>query len=208
MGESKLIVVTGPDGSGKSTICERVHRSLSAEKGEGFLEVASVWDSIAASGVLTKPAAVSYLSGLKGTARAWFIFHSLRNSIDLAKKKNPAVILIDGFFYKYLVSERAYRTSPEVLEGIAPGFEAPDRVFFLEVSPETAWARKGTSSAYEGGGTAVQREDFLKFQALQARLWDETEKKYGPWTHLPCGPAAEEHADRIAREICATVTPN
>ena len=73
-----IIAVTGPDGSGKSTLCARLCESLGAAK-------VSVWDAMASSGLFaTKGAVAKYFEDLDGPSRTLFIYHALSRSMDLA----------------------------------------------------------------------------------------------------------------------------
>jgi thymidylate kinase len=190
-----LIVVTGPDGSGKSSVIAEMIRSLNLKHGEGFAVSASVWDSMLAFKSFRKEDVEKYLGGLSSPSRALFIFHALSNSLNMAQSGKARVIFSDGYFYKYAATELAYGVDPEAIRGACVSFQKPDYTFFLEISPEEAFARKEKVTHYEGG------EKFVEFQKKAIRYWAELEKTYGPWIHLGHQTGIQERADQILKHV-------
>jgi thymidylate kinase len=187
----EIIVITGPDGSGKSTACEKLIPLL-----KDAVSV-SIWDSMLKTGKFAKEPLVEYLGELDQVARTLLLFHAMRNSLDLALKQKPEVILVDGYFYKYAASELTYGTKMEVIRGAALGFPRPSFTLFLEVDPKEASERKTSQSAYESG------EEFISFQEKMLRSWKLIEAEYGPWRKISTKGGAQKVVDEIIRELKA-----
>jgi len=185
MSEPQLVVITGGDGSGKTTVCRAVQAQLEKEWGAGTVAVASIWDSIEESGLFTKEQVGQYLGHLEGKARTLFLFHSMLNGVALAEKKKPKWIVADSYFYKYAAIERAYGVDAGTVNGASVGFRKPEAVYFLEVDPKTAWARKKKATAYESGGSGGEEQKFITFQSKLSKTWAEIEATHGgSWIHL------------------------
>jgi dTMP kinase len=194
----KLIAITGPDGSGKSTACYKSAELLNARLGAGAARVSSAWDATEASGLFpTRESVQAYFKSLAPHARTLFILHAVSHSLALAKEANPRFLLIDAYFYKYVASELTYGTPESVALAACQGFDAPERVFFLGIDPATAWKRKLVASSYESGG-AEGHAAFLEFQRRMSQSWEVVEARFGPWHHL----SPFNRPDETARQIC------
>ena len=201
-----LIAVTGADGSGKSTACTSARKRLTERLGTGTVAEVSVWDCLTEPGTVMptfkSPAeAATYLGDLDGTSRALFIFHALARAVQLGLRKQPRVLLLNGSWYKYAVSEIGYGVDAEVVLGAALGFARPDHVYCLDVDPATAWARRKKASAYEQGGAeggGTERERFVGFQTRLRAAWNGIEAQSGlTWEHLDATDSPEQVATQI-----------
>jgi thymidylate kinase len=202
-----VIVITGPDGSGKSTACGLARERLARKLGGPHAVVeCSVWDCLdPKSGVTpafhTQKEAAAYLADLDGTSRTLFIFHAMSRALALSIKKNPRVVLVSGYWYKYAVSEIGYGVDPDFVLGAALGFARPAHVFSLDIDPETAWERRKRASHYEQGdaaGGATERERFVRFQTRLRQAWAGIEAQTGlHWEHL----SALDPAEAVAQSI-------
>jgi thymidylate kinase len=190
-----LVVITGADGSGKSSLIAELVKSLNLQFGEGFAVSTSVWDSMLLFKAFKKEDVEKYLNGLSGSARSLFIFHALSQSLSLALSGKAKVIFSDGYFYKYVVSELAYGVDRETVQGASVGFPKPDFSFYLDIAPEEAASRKSKITTYEGGSS------FIDFQKKMAIFWAEIEKKYGPWTHLASSTSIAERVKLVLEQI-------
>ena len=182
-----ICVVTGADGSGKSTACKNIAKQIESQLGSGTVGVVSIWDSVNQSQLFaSKQDVVHYLNDLDGYTRTLFLFHALSRSIDLAQRKKPKIIVVDGYWYKYAVSEIGQGVSIDDVLAAARGFVPPNIVFCLDIDPQISKSRKSEVSQYEQGsdtqGAAFDR--FLQFQNRLAPIWIEIEKRSGPWIHL------------------------
>ncbi|MBI3544191.1 MAG: hypothetical protein HY075_13050 [Deltaproteobacteria bacterium] len=191
---ASMVVVTGPDGSGKSTACAAVVAALQSKYGKESVASANIWDSM--EGNFDKEAVVRYLGELDGAARVLFLFHALKHSVDLAQAKEPKLLLVDSYFYKYAAAEFTYGTAPKLVLGAAAGFEKPELTICLDLDAETALQRKGDSSRYESGGGK-----FTEFQKKMRTHWAVLESQYGPWTHVPAADAPEVVAAKVIAHI-------
>jgi thymidylate kinase len=204
-----LIAITGPDGSGKSTACSRVRELLAERLGTRVVEV-SVWDALAEHGDVApvfkgRAEAERYLADLDGVSRALFIFHAMARAVQLARQSKPSVMLLNGYWYKYAVSEIGYGVDPDFVLGATLGFALPAHVFCLDIDPETAWERRRRATAYEQGGSfgaASERERFMGFQGRLRQAWSAIEAQTGlHWEHLSALAPAEEIAQEISSGI-------
>jgi thymidylate kinase len=95
----KTIVITGADGSGKTTLCNAIESHLTTQLGLKVSQ-ATIWDIIDHNIFpvrATKQQMGKYLTTLSPMARSLLLFHSLAHSIDIAKKTNPEILLINAF---------------------------------------------------------------------------------------------------------------
>lgn len=180
-----LIVITGPDGSGKSTACTMISKFLERHYGQHNVADVSPWD-VAPQLFSSRTSAREYLSTLDEPARALIILFGLQRTLDLARKKNPKVILFDSYWYKYAVSEIGRGESKAWLFDAVKIFPKPDLTFYLHISPKNAASRKREIRNYECGiesGTASV-EQFIDFQTSLQPIWQEVETFAGPWKHI------------------------
>lgn len=152
----RLVCVTGADGSGKTTQIVRLAERL-ARRERMKVAAVTVWDLLldpAAQGSVPfkGPREVDrYLGILHPTARALFIYHCFYQALELAKRRDPEVLLVNAYWYKYYATEVAHGGDADVLLRLAGVFEEPEITFFLRVSVEEALRRKTEPSAYECG---------------------------------------------------------
>lgn len=180
-----FIVITGPDGSGKSTACTMISKFLERFYGHNNVAVVSPWD-VAPQLFSSRTSAREYLNTLDEPARALIILFGIQRTLDLARKKHPKVILFDSYWYKYVVSEIGRGESKAWLFDAVKIFPKPDLTFYLHVSPEEAASRKRVIKSYECGiksGTA-SIEKFIHFQTTLQPIWKEVETYTGPWKHI------------------------
>ena len=196
----RVIAVTGPDGSGKSTTCKKVVKALESQWGSGAIVQVSVWDALMQSDLFpSKAKVVEYLNDLDGFTRTLFIYHALSRSIDLAKRKNPQLILVEGYWYKYAITEMGQGVDNSVVVSAAQGFPKPDCTICLDVDPQTAWSRKQDVSLYEQGvqTNGAKRDRFIQFQTHLASIWKNFENQWGPWIHISSHLSPDEVAQSI-----------
>ena len=204
-----VIVVTGPDGSGKSTLCARLREELGSAASPNKVAQVSVWDAMAASGLFADRRAVgAYLDDLDGPPRTLFIFHALSRSIDLALRGGAEVLVVEGYWYKYAVTEIAYGVEERFVEAAASAFPRPALTIRLDVGVEESWDRKGEATAYERGAAGRKsppapdaRSDYIGFQRGLRPIWDSVERRCGPWERIPAGTAPAE-ALSLALGLC------
>jgi thymidylate kinase len=161
-----LICITGPDGSGKSTLIRHLQKVL------GSSAIASIWDLMSDPALrdyvpFKEPQQVQdYLARLQPESRSMFLCHCLYESLNIAKKKKLRYILTDGYWYKYYATEKALGASPSYLEQLVSIFEAPSYLFYLHASETLTSNRKTSYSAYECGfAEELNKESFETFQA-------------------------------------------
>jgi thymidylate kinase len=166
----KLICVTGPDGSGKTTqitkLAERLER-----RGKKRVVAVTIWDLLldpSSKGKISFKSPVevdAYLEILHPTSRALFLYHCFYQALELAKKRAPDVCLLNAYWYKYYATEVAHGGDSEPLLRLADIFPEPEITFYLKIDPEEAFRRKVRLSGYETGFSQPRsREAFVAFQ--------------------------------------------
>lgn len=167
MSQAPLLLLGGADGAGKSTQAEALAASLRA-KGHP-VALATIWDLVGAPGVpfRSKADVVALLGVLSGPARASFLASAMHEALARVPQEAPLVIWVAGW-RKYHATELALGTSPDLLDGLAQGFPAPQLSIHLDLAPEAALARKsGVVSGHESGGRGAA--GFVAFQRRVAQ---------------------------------------
>lgn len=169
-----IIAITGPDGSGKSTLINKLQANIAD------VAVVSIWDLLtdpATAGMLPfrHPKEVdAYLERLEPLARAYFLFHCYQAALDLAYKKEAALIIADGYWFKYFATEVAHGAAWEQLVPLVEPFPKPDLTILLTLAAREAGNRKAKYSGYECGfATERNAESFLSFQAKANKALDK-----------------------------------
>jgi thymidylate kinase len=191
-----LIAITGPDGTGKSTIIEKLlsEKSLSIK---GRAVSCSVWDTFNDSGFFKDKSQIEgYLKKLQGQSRLLFIAHALEHALAKAAGSGAAAIFIDGHIYKYAVNELARGANLREVERVIDVFHKPDLTIFLDINADAAVSRKIKVSDYESAG------DFAKFQTSMQPFWKTLELTYGPWTHID----GAQSLDNVAKQTVSAVS--
>lgn len=168
MSRHKLICITGPDGSGKSTLINVLKARL-----PGSI-VVSMWDAI------RDPARRNllpfnnlgevdvYLSHLHHESRALLLMHCLAEAMAMAKDMNAPFILVDSYWYKYFATEKAHGTSGEYLAKLVSLFETPDFTFYMDAGQDLTYDRKKKFTRYECG--FAKEQDEKSFKIFQKRV--------------------------------------
>ncbi|UKN00245.1 hypothetical protein K6119_10920 [Paracrocinitomix mangrovi] len=161
----KLIVVTGKDGSGKSTLVDGIAQ-LYPE-----FHVASIWDAMKFGLFQSKKDIDDYLCKLSADARLLFLSHALEQSIEIAKESKADTVLMNAYYYKYFASELTLGASENLVKSLIEFFPKADLVINLEIEEELALSRKQSLSKYECGVQEQSDKAFLSFQKLAGKQW-------------------------------------
>lgn len=161
----KLIVITGSDGSGKSTLTKCL-----LGKSNRLREV-SIWDAMDPNLFKTKADIDNYLCTLTANARALFLAHALVQGLEKAEESSAEVLVANGYYYKYFASELALGADGELIKKLSSFFPKPDFVIKLEVDSSVAFKRKERLSRYECGLKKPSEETFVSFQKLAKAEW-------------------------------------
>ncbi|MBF0548372.1 MAG: hypothetical protein HQM08_28310 [Candidatus Riflebacteria bacterium] len=200
-----IICLTGVDGCGKSTHIKRLRERIQLEKGKKC-EILSVWDITNLPKYQTHPFISDrtvihrYLASLHSPARALFILHALMESLDSILEKKPDIILAEGYWYKYILTETLHFQNSELLFKFAEAFPLPSKVVLLDVPPEDVWERKPTVTLYECGFSEPSRDSFIAFQSLLRKIMIEFCKHKG-WKAIDARPPQDDVASEIWKQI-------
>ncbi len=164
-----LIAVTGIDGCGKSTHVRRLATRAVAAGGLP-LPTLSVWDIARHPRyqhhpfICDRAAVHQYLATLSGGARALFVMHGLLESWALLSPDEQGVVLADGYWYKYVLTEHLHGENLDWLLGVAGRLPTPKYTVLLDLDPAVAWRRKPRVTPYECGFKNPGEVTFIAFQ--------------------------------------------
>ena len=196
-----ILCLTGIDGCGKSTHLSRLARRLERHK-KLRADVLTVWSITRNAHYQNHPfisdrtAIHRYLATLHGGARMLFIAHALMESLDLLTDERVQVVLADGYWYKYLCSERLHGLSLDWLLRTVACLPAPRRTILLDLPPEKAWERKSDVTPYECGMARPCEAAFVTFQSRLRRELRELADAQG-WPVIDVDRPEEEVADEL-----------
>lgn len=202
-----LIVVTGADAVGKSTLTRALRNRLE-EQGGSTTQVDKwhIYDFEAhpecrfLEGVpLAKLR--SCISSMPVPARTLFLFWTMLISMREEQMRGAELVFIDSYWYKHAASERVYGATAELVEAAVATLPAPDLVILLDLEPEAAWRRKEAGGFHDvvpyecGMDPAMTRKSFIAHQGrLRGVLLDWAER-FG-WQVLD----ADRPVDSLSRQ--------
>ena len=213
MKSPKYICITGPDGSGKSTLIFHTISKLK-EEGKYKIEMISIWDMMLyipetkeLIGFKDKKDSDRYLQLLDPIARTLFLFHIFYQSLEFAKKNRDAdIFIIDSYWYKYFATEIAHGVDREVASKIIEIFPEPDATIYLDIKPEIGFRRKDKCSGYEIGWAASHTEE--AFVQFQQKAYDEFRKLCSTydWTKIDGADSIENNLNKTLKKIKEVMT--
>ncbi len=160
----KLISITGPDGSGKSTQAKLLAASLPGSR------IVSVWDVIKRPEFkperiyLSSPKVEEYVTDLHPFSRSLFIFHAFNEAYEKALTSSAKYLIFDGYWYKYWAVEKAMG-APALLEDVLKEqYRTPDYNFYIDLPVGHILKRKKQYSVYETAKAKDKMNAFMKIQ--------------------------------------------
>lgn len=180
MYNSKIVCITGPDGSGKSTLINQLLHQYPNSKKIG------IWDAFTLDKnkiFINKSSIDDYLCGLSSIARTFFLTHALLESMKNIAKSESSIVFFDSYFYKYYSSELALGTPLHIIKSLEQYFVKPDLVISLNCKVETCASRKNTFTRYECGLIDQPNEHtFINFQNKCSQNWIHFQQEN--WIHV------------------------
>ncbi|OQW48189.1 MAG: hypothetical protein A4S09_13855 [Proteobacteria bacterium SG_bin7] len=152
----KLIVITGPDASGKDTQIKNLRQQLTLRAYS--VQTLSIWSAMEdflkiTDSTTLKKIVDGLLLQMKPIARSHFLISALKTAWDRRDEKND-FILFNGYIYKYWATEAAYGVSDKVwIDETKDYFPEPDMVFSLQMNVDEGTLRRKIWSGYELGDT-------------------------------------------------------
>jgi len=209
MSERRFHVLLGPDGAGKSSVMERLTRTL-PEWRLLSTDSAFVAPEHALISRLRRDLHDHLLPGLGTAYSADFLAGVLQTAVihlrDQVQDSDPRVpLLVDSYYYKILAKCRMAGVQDSRLYSWWRSFPQPSRVVFLDVPPETAWRRRGDGTqlnVLEHDGEDGDWAGFERYQRnLRKTLLEETRDL--PVTMLPQHPDADRAAEAVREVLVA-----
>jgi thymidylate kinase len=172
-----LIVVTGADAVGKSTLTRALRGYLEAQ-GSSTKQVDKwdIYDFVAypeccfLKGSSLKTLR-SCISAMPVPARTLFLFWTMLMTMREEHLAGADYVFLDSYWYKHAASERSYGASQALIDAAVASLPRPDLVILLDVEPEEAWRRKAANGfadlvPYECGmDPSMTRESFIAHQS-------------------------------------------
>jgi thymidylate kinase len=209
----KYICITGPDGSGKSTLIFHVINSLK-QNGKYKVEMISIWDMMLyipetkdLIGFKSKSDSDKYLSLLDPIARSLFLFHIFYQSLEYARKNREAdIFIIDSYWYKYFATEIAHGVDRDTASKIVEIFPELDLTIYLNITPSIGFNRKDKCSGYEIGWADEHTEEaFVSFQQKAYEEFNKLKKLYG-WFQMDGTNSIENNLNTAMQKIEEVMT--
>jgi thymidylate kinase len=200
----KCIAITGPDGAGKSTLCKRLNVDLESR---GFkTAISSAWDSLiilnkySNGGFQDKEQVQNYLMSCEGESRIYFMLHSLMRSLEEHRRDGVDLLILDGYWYKYIVSEISFGIEKSELKNLCNLFPDVLSTIFLDIKPKLALSRKKELSQYETQGSK-KAANFLELQRNQYSLWQDLLKSNPNWKII----SSDQEVDSVYEQLLEAV---
>jgi thymidylate kinase len=179
---TKIIAITGPDGAGKSSVC-----SLLATLFLPNTKVVNIWDSLDQSPFYPCKSCIhTYLKENDPLSRSLLILHGISQSLNRALSQKPDTLILDGYWYKYAVTEEALSGYTKQFELAANLLPKAHLTFFLDAKPITTINRKDYLSSFELGLTEKKepQAQFLSFQGLVYEAWQHMRTRNPHWHEI------------------------
>lgn len=213
---SKLIIIEGIDGSGKTTLAKHLKDCLgekayflskkSMEANTDFQkQFMSEIKPILWERKPTEP--ISEIDEESWLYLHMLWYHMLQKFVITNKLKNYEYVIMDGWYYKFLarhfVNKKMETSTAELL---VKRLLQPDKVFLLNVSPEICFKRKDQIKASECGAhekgqkTELAINDFCEYQekvyAVYVEILSESNLSI-----IDASQAIENVLDEIIKEV-------
>jgi dTMP kinase len=151
-----LLAITGIDGAGKTEQIQRISRWL-VESGYQA-QIVDKWDVFTPEenpqcrflGRDPEELRLCFAE-MEGIARPLFVFWMLSVTLPRDAAKRTDILLLDGYWMKYVATEMAYGCDAAWLKAAVAPFPMADLVLWLDLEPEEALRRKPRLTPYECG---------------------------------------------------------
>jgi dTMP kinase len=204
-----LLVVTGADGAGKTSITRRLQSKLDA--GDKPVDLIDRWDIFNNDafpeckfiGADVKQIKAS-ISSMDRYSRSLFIIWKIFTVMKNWQNSDDKLAIIDSYWIKHAAVEVEYGVDEQFVFSIVDRLPKPDAVVVLDVSPETAYERKSVNDdfvPYECGMDAtLSKRSFIHHQS---RLRDRIQRwaDIFSWDVVDASKSADETVSKIERLI-------
>src|SRR5579871_5150532 len=200
----KFIVVTGPDGAGKSTVCQGLKTLWNQRYGSNYCGEIAIWDFLLHEDTpyQSKKDLLMELPTLDHRLRMKLIMSLLKLAFNVRLRENLSLYIINGHWYKYAASELAYGVELDDIVKEVTDLPVPEHIFFLNVPPQITARRKNNAfTLYERGAIRSNTGDFIQFQALIGQQWERISKPCTPqWAYLSSTLSADQWIQQIDQD--------
>jgi dTMP kinase len=181
----QLVVIEGPDASGRSTQIVRLSRWIE-EQGCSVVQV-GLKRSVLVGGALEKAKQGNVLSPRTMSLFYAADFYDQLENIIVPALSAGSVVIADRYIFTLIARDLARGADQKWVESLYSRALTPDAVFFLKVSPEqlalrTLKSRQKLDYWESGMDMSLSRDwfdCFDKYQRLMNQVFESLKKKYG-----------------------------
>ncbi|MFE4516165.1 hypothetical protein ACFRMQ_18445 [Kitasatospora sp. NPDC056783] len=203
MTDRPFFVLLGPDGAGKSSVMSEVGERL-----PGWRTLSTDGDLVrpehALIGRLRRGVVDDVLPGLGISYSPEFLASLLQTAVvhlrDEVRRQDPGTpLLVDSYYYKILAKCRLAGVQENPMYSWWRSFTQPRAVVYLDVSPASAWRRRGGGTGLnplEHTGELPDWDGFESYQTSLRKLMLE-EVRHVPVTMIDEQPTVAHATDAV-----------
>lgn len=161
MENKQFVVVCGIDGSGKTTLIDALEKENKNWKFTNWKKFSKVFDKSYDNEDTSIPQFIEGLSSFTRSALFLYIFGLQLDKIILPSLQKGETIISDSYWYKFVAKMELTRHGERELLNSCKSLLKPDKIIFIDTSPENAFQRKQSFNFYETNG---DKNNFINFQ--------------------------------------------
>ncbi|MEZ0072037.1 hypothetical protein [Planotetraspora sp. GP83] len=207
MADAGFFVLLGPDGAGKTTAMKEIARRLPSVRLVST-DAGLVRSEHALIARLRRSVVEEVLPGLGRTYSPEFLASLLQTAVVHLRDQATATgqagpVLVDSYYYKILAKCRLAGIDHNPMYDWWRSFPQPERVVYLDVTPESAWCRSRSGMSLnpmEYYGTEPERAGFEQYQRnLRKLMLEEVDRL--PVTFVEEQAGTARTADAVLRAL-------
>lgn len=162
MKRKQFIVVTGVDGSGKTTLINALSEINNSWKYSNWKMFEKLMDKTFDPIGTTTPEFIESLSSFTRSALFLYNFGLQLDKIILPALNEGNTVIADSYWYKFTAKMEITKHGDERLLSFCHSLPKPDKIIFIDTFPETALQRKSFFNFYETFG---DKDNFVRYQS-------------------------------------------